>query len=119
MKRTTLLLVAVFLVLSASACQPGVRQQVATPAPAAAPAPAAPALPDGVTLVEAAGRKPGDEVFIPYRKYRLSVIVSATTSKIYIYKCLKKWRSLKVFWRGMSRVPVIAGFADFEICDQS
>ena len=71
MKRTTLLLVAVFLVLSAAACQPRVRQQVATPAPAAAPAPAAPALPDGVTLVEAAGREPGDEVFIPYRKYRL------------------------------------------------
>ena len=55
--------------MSVSACQSGVRQQVATPAPAAAPA--APVLPAGVTLIEAAERQPGDEVFIPYRKYRL------------------------------------------------
>ena len=69
MKRTNVLLFAACLVMSVSACQSGVRQQVATPGPA--PAPAAPVLPAGVTLIEAAERQPGDEVFIPYRKYRL------------------------------------------------
>ncbi len=73
MKRTNVLLFAASLVMSAAACQSGVRQQVATPAPPAPPAaaPAAPTLPDGVTLVEAAEPEPGDEVFIPYRKFRL------------------------------------------------
>ena len=73
MRRTNVLLFTASLVMSVAACQSGVRQQVATPAPPAAPAaaPAAPTLPDGVTLVEAAEREPGDEVFIPYRKFRL------------------------------------------------
>ncbi|MCY4510763.1 MAG: pitrilysin family protein, partial [Acidobacteria bacterium] len=71
MKRTNVLLFAASLVMSVAACQSGVRQQVATPAPPVPPAAAAPSLPDGVTLVEAAERQPGDEVFIPYRKFRL------------------------------------------------
>ena len=71
MKRTTLLLLTACLVMSVSACQSGVRRQVATPAPAAPAVAAAPAVPDGVTLTEAAEPEPGDEVFIPYRKYRL------------------------------------------------
>ena len=86
MKRITLLFPAVLLVLSVSACQLGVRRQVATPAPtpASATTRAAPVLPAGVTLVEAAEREPGDEVFIPYRKYRLdnglTVILHEDTS---------------------------------------
>ena len=68
MKRTNVLLVTALLLVSVAACRSAVRQQVATPAPVAPAAAAAPALPDGVTLVEAAERQPGDEVFIPYRK---------------------------------------------------
>ena len=72
MKRTHVLLAAVCLAMSVSACRSGVRQQVATPAPPPAPAAAAtPALPDGITLIEAAERRPDDEVFIPYRKFLL------------------------------------------------
>ncbi len=67
MKRTMVVLFAACLATSISARQPGVRQQVSTPAPPVPAAAAAPALPDGVTLVEAAERQPGDDVFIPYR----------------------------------------------------
>ena len=70
LQRASSLVAAAGLLSLVSACQSGGRQEVATPV-APPRASAAPALPDGVTFVEAAERQPGDEVVIPYRKYRL------------------------------------------------